>query len=46
MKTGGLQSDEVGRIIVRDHSAIAAVPADKVKEVLCAVAPEKSKVNV
>ena len=43
MKTGGLQSDEVGRIIVRDHSAIAAVPADKVKEVLCAVAPEKIK---
>lgn len=43
MKTGGLAADEVGRIIVRDHSAIAAVPADKADSVLRTVATEKIK---
>lgn len=43
MKTGGLLPDEVGRIIVRDHSAIAAVPAAKADAVLRLVSPEKIK---
>lgn len=43
MKTGGLLPDEVGRIIVRDHSAIAAVPAAKADAVLRLVTPEKIK---
>lgn len=43
MKTGGLAADEVGRIIVRDHSAIVAVPAGKADSVLRAVATEKIK---
>lgn len=43
MKTGGLAVDEVGRIIVRDHSAIVAVPAGKADSVLRTVATEKIK---
>ncbi len=43
MKTGGLAADEVGRIIVRDHSAIVAVPAGKADSVLRTVAAEKIK---
>ncbi len=43
MKTGGLLADEVGRIIVRDHSAIAAIPAAKADMVLRLVSPEKIK---
>lgn len=43
MKTGGLLADEVGRIIVRDHSAIAAIPAAKADAVLRLVTPEKIK---
>lgn len=43
MKTGGLLADEVGRIIVRDHSAIAAIPAAKADAVLRLVSPEKIK---
>lgn len=43
MKTGGLAADEVGRIIVRDHSAIVAVPASKADSVLRTVATEKIK---
>ncbi len=43
MKTGGLLPDEVGRIIVRDHSAIAAIPAAKAAGVLAVVAPERLK---
>ena len=43
MKTGGLLADEVGRIIVRDHSAIAAIPAAKADMVLRLVFPEKIK---
>ena len=40
---GGLQGDEVGKISVNDHSAIAAVPAEKAREVVKAVAPHKLK---
>lgn len=43
MKIGGLAADEVGRIIVRDHSAIVAVPAGKADSVLRTVATEKIK---
>ncbi|MDE6153914.1 MAG: DEAD/DEAH box helicase [Muribaculaceae bacterium] len=40
---GGLAPDEVGRITVSDHSAIAAVPRDKAREVVKAVAPYRLK---
>lgn len=40
---GGLQPDEVGRISVRDHCALVAVPAAKAREVVKAVASEKIK---
>lgn len=40
---GGLQGDEVGKIVVNDHSAIAAVPASKAREVVKAVEPHKLK---
>ncbi|MDE6085428.1 MAG: DEAD/DEAH box helicase [Muribaculaceae bacterium] len=40
---GGLQGDEVGKITVSDHSAIAAVPAGKAREVVKAVEPHKLK---
>lgn len=43
MKQGGLSSGEVGRIIVRDHSSLAAVPVAKVGAVLAAVGQEKLK---
>lgn len=43
MKTGGLMPDEVGRIIVRDHSAIVAVPVEKADSVIRTVASEKLK---
>ncbi|MDE5636008.1 MAG: DbpA RNA binding domain-containing protein, partial [Muribaculaceae bacterium] len=40
---GGLEPSEVGRIIVGDHSAIAAVPRDKARDVVKAVAPHRLK---
>ncbi len=40
---GGLKPDEVGRISVRDHCALVAVPAAKAREVIKAVLPEKIK---
>lgn len=40
---GGLQPGEIGRIIVNDHSAIAAVPRDKARDVVLAVAPHRLK---
>ncbi len=43
MQKGGLEKDEVGRIVVDDHWAIVAVPRSKVADVLRAVAPEKIK---
>lgn len=43
MARGNLSRDEVGKIVVKDHGAIAAVPAAKLKEVLASVAPYKLK---
>lgn len=43
MQKGGLSKEEVGRIVVDDHWAIAAVPRAKAGEVLNAVAQEKVK---
>ena len=43
MQKGGLSKDEVGRIEVRDHQSFAAVPADKARATVIAVAPYKIK---
>lgn len=43
IKNGQLEPDEIGQIIVSDHSAIAAVPRDKAREIVKAVAPYKLK---
>lgn len=43
MQKGGLTKDEVGKITVYDHWAIAAVPRAKAAEVEAAVAPYKVK---
>lgn len=40
---GGLEANEIGRIVVRDHNAIAAVPSDKLAATVAAVAPHKLK---
>lgn len=40
---GGLEGSEIGRIDLRDHCALVAVPRDKAREVLAAVAPHKIK---
>lgn len=43
MQKGGLAKDEVGKIVVGDHSAIAAVPRSKAAKVIETVAPYKLK---
>lgn len=43
MQKGNLAKDEVGKIVVNDHSAIAAVPRSKAAAVVAAVAPYKVK---
>lgn len=43
IQKGGLGSDEVGKIIVGDHSAIVAVPRSKAAKVVEAVAPYRLK---
>ncbi len=43
IKCAGLEAGEIGRIIVRDHSAIAAVPALKAEKVLAVASVEKLK---
>ena len=43
MQKGGLTKDEVGRIVVGDHSAIVAVPRSKAAKVVETVAPYKLK---
>ncbi len=40
---GGLDPKEIGRISVRDHSALVAIPRDKAAEVLARIAPLKIK---
>lgn len=43
IKQCGLQSDEIGKIIIKDHSAIAAVPKGRINEVLAKATTEKLK---
>lgn len=43
IQKGGLTNDEVGRIVVKDHCAYVAVPANRAREVAVAVAPHKLK---
>ena len=43
MQKGGLAPDEVGKIVVNDHSAIVAVPRSKAAATVEAVAPYKIK---
>lgn len=43
IQKGGLTKDEVGKIMVWDHSAIAAVPRAKIGKVVEAVAPHRLK---
>ncbi len=43
IKQCGLQPDTIGKIIVKDHSAIAAVPLQKAKEAIAKSAQEKLK---
>lgn len=43
MQKGGLAKDEVGKIVVNDHSAIAAVPRDKAAATIEATAPYRLK---
>ncbi|MBD5233852.1 MAG: DEAD/DEAH box helicase [Bacteroidales bacterium] len=43
IQKGGLKSDEVGKIDIRDHCAYVAVPASKADTVIRAVAPYKLK---
>ncbi|MDY3857276.1 MAG: DEAD/DEAH box helicase [Muribaculaceae bacterium] len=43
MKAGGLRPDEVGKIVVADHYAIAAIPRAKAGKVLTLLAPAKLK---
>lgn len=40
---GGLTAGEIGRIDLRDHCALVAVPCDKARAVVAAVAPHKIK---
>lgn len=43
MQRGGLSREEVGKIVVKDHASIVAVPADKAREVIKALEPYRLK---
>lgn len=43
VQKGGLEASEIGRIALRDHSALVAVPAARVPALLRALAPHKIK---
>ena len=43
IKQGGLNSDEIGRIVVRDHNSIVAVPKDKASSLIQKLSSEKIK---
>lgn len=43
MQRGGLASNEVGRITVKDHYSLASIPADKLQSTLAAIAPHRLK---
>ncbi len=40
---GGLESSEIGKISLRDHSALVAVPREKASSILQALAPHRIK---
>lgn len=40
---GGLTKEEIGRIALRDHAALVAVPRDKARDLVKTLAPEKIK---
>lgn len=43
IQKGGLEAQEVGKIIVRDHAALASVPKDKAQSVIDTVKSDKIK---
>lgn len=43
IQKGGLSASEVGKIVVKDHSAIVAIPRTKVKTVLASISGQKLK---
>lgn len=43
VKQGGLEPKEVGKIAVKDHCVLAAIPREKAQDVLAAVATSKIK---
>ncbi len=43
IQKGGLSAKEVGKIVVKDHSAIVAIPHTKVKTVLASISGQKLK---
>lgn len=43
IKQGGLQPDEIGQILVRDHSAIVAIPKQKANALIGLLSNEKIK---
>lgn len=43
MQCGGLTRDEVGRIVVKDHSSLVAIPSDKISVTLSALQGQKLK---
>ncbi|MDE6268777.1 MAG: DEAD/DEAH box helicase [Muribaculaceae bacterium] len=43
MQRGGLSREEVGKIVVKDHASIVAVPADKAREVIKSLEPYRLK---
>ena len=40
---GGLESSQVGKIVVKDHCVLVAVPRNRADEVLQALSPHKIK---
>ena len=40
---GGLEASRIGRIDIRDHSALVAVPADEARELIARLAPHRIK---
>ena len=43
IKQGGVEASQVGRIVVRDHCALAAIPADKASCIVKLLAQQKLK---
>lgn len=43
IKVAGLEASEIGRISLKDHCALVAVPATKINDVIATVKGEKIK---